>query len=108
MGKSISFSPAGLSSSMSQGGQTLKSGIDKRFHSIRDIKNPNFIKDLSQNEGGIVPDKGSTIKITGKKTKTAEPNPYEMQIANRMTPIDPSEVTNGKSATGFPKVTFAA
>ena len=37
-----------------------------------------------------------------------EPNPYETQIANRMAPADPSEVLQGKPATGFPKVTFAA
>ena len=35
-----------------------------------------------------MPDKGSTIKIRGKKTKVTEANPYEQQIANRMEPVD--------------------
>jgi|FrelakmetLWP11LW_1041352.scaffolds.fasta_scaffold221474_1 hypothetical protein len=75
----------------------MKSGIDKRYMSIKDIKNPIFTKDLNRNEAGIVPDKGSTIKIKGKKTtKVTEPNPYETQISNRMMPTDPSDVTYGK------------
>ena len=44
-----------------------KSGIDRRYQSIHDIKEPNFRRDLTKNEGNIVPDKGSTIKIKGKK-----------------------------------------
>ena len=55
-----------------------------------------------------MPDKGSTIKIKGRKTKFVEENPYEKQIANRMEPVDEADITNGRKATGFPKVTFAA
>ena len=44
-----------------------KTGIDRRYESITEIKEPNFKRDLAKNEAGIVPDKGSTIKIGGKK-----------------------------------------
>jgi len=86
----------------------LKSGIDKRYQSITDIKGPTFRKDAGKNEGNIVPDRGSTIKITGRRTKVTEANPYETQVANRMAATDSFELAHGKSATGFPKVTFAA
>lgn len=62
---------------------------------------------MDKNEAGILPDRGSTIKITGKKTKVTEPNPYETQISNRMKPAD-GDHPEGRSQTGFPKVTFAA
>lgn len=83
-------------------------GIDRRYQSIKDVKQGAFAKDFGKNEAGIRPDKGSTIKITGKKTKYQEPNPYETQIAARMQPTDPSEVPDGRQATGFPKMTFAS
>ena len=85
-----------------------KTGIDKRYQSIKDIKQPTFTRDNTKNEAEIVPDKGSTIKIKGRKTKFVEENPYEKQIANRMEPVDQADITNGRKATGFPKVTFAA
>ena len=55
-----------------------------------------------------MPDKGSTIKITSKKKKVYEENPYETHIINRMAPADNNEQPEGRQATGFPKVTFAA
>ena len=45
--------------------------------SIKEIKQPTFVRDMNKNEANIVPDKGSTIKITGKKPKFSEANPYE-------------------------------
>ena len=63
---------------------------------------------MTKNEGNIVPDKGSTIKIKGRKQKVQEPNPYETQIAARMQPSDGSDLPDGRAPTGFPKVTFAA
>ena len=62
-----------MGSSMAQQSQ----GIDRRYQSIKDIKEKAFVKDLSKNEANIRPDKGSTIKIAGKKSKQTEPNPYE-------------------------------
>lgn len=62
-----------MGSSMAQQSQ----GIDRRYQSIKDIKEKAFVKDLSKNEANIRPDKGSTIKIAGKKSKKTEPNPYE-------------------------------
>ena len=85
-----------------------KTGIDRRYQSIKDIKQPNFIRDTTKNEADIVPDKGSTIKVKGRKSKFTEENPYEKQIENRMEPVDQADITNGRRATGFPKVTFAA
>ena len=85
-----------------------KTGIDRRYQSIQEIKEPNYKRDLTKNEGGIVPDRGSTIKIGGKKQKYSEPNPYETHIASRMAPADANDLPEGKKATGFPKVTFAA
>lgn len=87
---------------------TMSQGIDRRYQSIRDIKEKSFKKDLLKNEGGIRPDKGSTIKIQPKKTKVTEPNPYETQIAARMQPTDQSDMPDGRKATGFKKMTFAA
>ena len=46
---------------------------------------------MGKNEATIEPDRGSTIKIVGKKRKVVEPNPYETQIAQRMAPVDHSE-----------------
>jgi len=48
------------------------------------------------------------MKVAGRKTKVSEPNPYETQIANRMKPAGSGDYPEGRSATGFPKVTFAA
>ena len=106
LGMSEMFSSLG--GSMAMDNRANKTGIERRYESIRDIKQPTFRRDLTKNEGGIVPDKGSTIKITGKKTKTTEVNPYEMQIATRMHPTNQDELPDGKIATGFPKVTFGA
>ena len=75
---------------------------------MKDIKQPAFQRDINKNEGNIVPDKGSTIKIRGQKGKFTEANPYEQQIAARMQPTDASDLPEGKAPTGFPKVTFAA
>ena len=95
-------------SSLGYGESLSKTGINKRYQAITEIKQPTFQRDTTKNEGNIQPDKGSTIKIAAKKTKTFEQNPYETQIANRMAPADTSEQPEGKRATGFPKVTFAA
>ena len=54
-----------------------KTGIERRYQAIQDIKEPAFKRDFGKNEADIVPDKGSTIKIRSKKTKYQEPNPYE-------------------------------
>ena len=87
-----------LSGSMTQ----QKKGIDGRYNSIRDIKEPVFQRDLQKNEANILPDRGSTIKIAAKKEKQIEENPYEKQISARMQ-AQPDETSNC-----FPKVTFAA
>lgn len=44
-----------------------KSGIDKRYLSIKEISEPSFQRNAEKTEGNIAPDKGSTIKIRGKK-----------------------------------------
>lgn len=69
-----------------------KTGVDRRYLSVKDIKEKTFQRDLKKNEAGIEPDRGSTIKITGKKQKFQETNPYEQQIAGRMKPTDLGEV----------------
>lgn len=66
----------------------MRTGIDKRYQSITNIKEPSFKRDTVKNEANIEPDRGSTIKIKGKKTKVTEPNPYETQINSRMAPVD--------------------
>ena len=48
-------------------GATQRSGIDARYSKISDIKEPVYKRDLTKNEGGIVPDAGSSIKIAPKK-----------------------------------------
>lgn len=59
-------------------GQTARTGIDARYSKISDIKDPVFKRDLNKNEGGIIPDKGSTISIASKKVKQkGEENAYE-------------------------------
>ena len=58
---------------------------------------------MTKNEGGIIPDKGSSIRIAPKKHKVkGETNAYEKQVNTRMKP------DNDQSSNGFPKVTFAA
>ena len=59
-------------------------GAHRRYLSVRDIKKPIYQRDKTKNEGGILPDKGSTIKITGPKTKRSTVISYERIIANRM------------------------
>ena len=73
----------GMSASLGQSSPG-KQGMDRRYLSIRDIKQPTFQRDQNKNEANIVPDRGSTIKIAGRKTKHFEANPYEQNIANRM------------------------
>ena len=92
----------------SMGDSMVRTGIDRRYESITNIKEPSFKRNTVKNEANIQPDKGSTIKITGKKVKVTEPNPYETQINSRMAPADVNDVAEGQMATGFPKVTFAA
>ena len=76
-------------SSVSFGGtSTFKTGIDRRYQSIKDIKEPTFQRVKDKNEANIQPDRGSTIKIKSKKEKATEANPYETQIAARMQPTD--------------------
>ncbi len=91
-----------------EGSMMAKTGIDRRYESIKDIKQPTYRRDKTKQEGNIAPDKGSTIKVAGKKQKVVEPNPYETQIAMRMRPNDGTELPEGHKPTGFPKVTFAA
>ena len=52
--------------------QNKATGIDGRYISIKEIKEPNFQRDLTKNEGNIIPDRGSTIKIAPKKIKKFE------------------------------------
>ena len=90
--------------------------MDGRYLSIRDIKQPTFKRDQNKNEANIVPDRGSTIKIAGRKQKFSEPNPYEQNIASRMAPdvdilaSDTASNENIKPAATkkFPKVSFGA
>ena len=42
---------------------SMRSGIDAKYSKIEDIKDPVFRRDLEKSEAGIVPDKGSTIKL---------------------------------------------
>ena len=46
---------------------SMRSGIDAKYSKIEDIKEPIYKRDLTKNEAGIQPDKGSTIKIAQKK-----------------------------------------
>lgn len=55
---SAMFAGSGASQSM-----MMSQGIDRRYQSIRDIKDKSFKKDMLKNEADIRPDKGSTIKI---------------------------------------------
>ena len=55
-----SYMPGSLAGSM-------RSGIDAKYSKIEDIKEPIYKRDLTKNEAGIQPDKGSTIKIAQKK-----------------------------------------
>lgn len=101
---SIGFSQL-LGNSYMTGGSGMdftKTGIDRRYTAIQDIREPAFQRDLTKNEGNIAPDFGSSIKIHPKKQSQVEPNPFEKQISARMGPIH-EEATNN-----FPKVTFAA
>ena len=82
-------------------GASLRSGFDGKHSKVSDIKEPIFKRDLTKNEAGIMPDKGSSIRIADKKQKQAgEQNAYEKQINSRIKPED-----GGQS---FPRVTFAA
>ena len=54
-------------SSLGGGSMMQTKGIDRRYTSIKDIREPQFKRDLTKNEANIIPDKGSTIKITTKK-----------------------------------------
>ena len=71
LGSSL-FMPTGGTQAGSMMGSMALGGM-----TIKDIKEPNFRRDLTKNEANILPDKGSTIKITGKKRKHVEANPYE-------------------------------
>ena len=79
---------------------------------MKEIHQPSFKRDQNKNEAGIVPDKGSTIKITGKKSKVTESNPYEKQIANRMMPQEIAGEAQQEASFGSerknPKVSFAS
>ena len=89
---------AGLYGSL---GTSARTGIDARYSKISGIKEPVYQRDLTKNEAGIMPDRGSTIKIAPKKSKQkGEENAYEKQVNSRMKP--------DADAGGFPKVTFAA
>ena len=102
-----SYDPAtslGISGMYGSIGATQRSGIDARYSKISDIKEPIYKRDLTKNEAGIMPDRGSTIKIAPKKHKVkGKANAYEKQVNSRMRPDGTSESING-----FPKVTFAA
>ena len=68
---------------------SLKSGFDGKHSKVSDIKEPILKRDLTKNEAGIKPDKGSSIRIADKKQKQAgEQNAYEKQINSRMKPED--------------------
>jgi hypothetical protein len=91
--------------------------MDRRYLSIKDIKQLTFVKDQNKNEASIIPDKGSTIKIAGRKPKFSETNPYEQNIANRMvadTDVDylgSDTASNANISAGtrkYPKVSFAS
>mmetsp|Transcript_40148 Transcript_40148/g.52612 ORF Transcript_40148/g.52612 Transcript_40148/m.52612 type:complete len:128 (+) Transcript_40148:1535-1918(+) len=88
-------------------------GTDRLYLSVKEIKQPTFSRDKAKNEASIVPDRGSTIKIAGQKTKFSETNPYEQQIAQRMAPdvdiLGSETASNGQTGTKkFPKVSFAS
>ena len=70
------------------GNSLAKTGLDRRYLSVKDIKQASFARDTTKKEAGIEPDRGSTIKIAAKKQKFSEKNPYESQIAARMVPED--------------------
>ena len=92
---------AAMSSMPNTMNRSMKTGIDGRYMSIKDIKQPIFQRDLTKNEAEIRPDKGSTIKIAPRKQKHVEINPYEKQISNRMMP-------SLETGNEYPRVTFAA
>ena len=65
---------------------------------VTNVHEPKFRQDQSKNEGGIIPDSGSTIVIAKPKAKQTEVNAFENQVNGRVQ-ADP---------TTFPKFTFAS
>lgn len=77
-----------------------KEGVDKKYLSIKEQKEPIFQKDSMKTEAGISPDlMNGTIKFNDKKQKKRDHNPYEQQINAR---LQQSE----SAPNGFAKVTF--
>lgn len=62
-----------------------KEGVDKKYLSIKEQKEPLFQKNSMKTEAGISPDlMNGTIKFNEKKQKKKDHNPYEQQINARL------------------------
>ena len=73
-------------------------GVDRKYESIKSVKQPAFMRDSQKKEAGVNPENNGTLTVAGKKRKHVEPNPYEAQVNSRITKED--------TPNGFPKVTF--
>lgn len=75
---------------------TKKEGIDKKYMSIKEKKEPLYQKEEDKKEAGLRFKEDTLARYENKKSKAHNQNPYEQLINARF----------AKSENGFPKVTF--
>ena len=80
---------------------TKLEGIDRRYMSVKEKKEPIYRRDLDKAEARVAPS-GPTIQVTSKKEKQLEKNPYEQLISGRL------EKSVQQSPNGYPSVGFEA
>jgi len=63
--------------------QARAEGIDRRYLSVKEQKEPLFRKELDKPEGKVIP-QGPSVLVAPKKEKKFEKNPYEQLINGRL------------------------
>ena len=73
---------AEMKQSLARGEVTFKAaeGVDRRYLSIKDEKQKNFVRNPDKKEANIAPDLDSTVKFEAPKLKSIEKNPYDQVI----------------------------
>lgn len=74
-------------------------GLDRKYMSVQNKREPTYKKDNARFEAGVIPS-GPSIYVKGKKEKQALQNPYEQLINARF--------NANNSPNNYPSVTFEA
>lgn len=89
---------AAMHESLQRGEITFKrpEGIDRRYASVRDLKEPEFSRNIDKSEAGVKPEPESSVRFAEEAKAQLSAAAYEKQVNGKVS----------EAAGSYPKFTF--